>query len=150
MHSEPSLHDATSNHEEGVGQKGRECANEWSRFPLVSVGHKPAFAGADLSQRRYALQADRAESGWASVRSTKAASQVGRLADAAAPVFFEQSHRSCHLIRTLVLASRSLYVDGVRADSEAVDIRVFGIFFFVSTRRSLLIQPASDKNSPPL
>ena len=38
----------------------------------VSVGHKPAFAGA-LNQRRYALQAG-AESGWASVRSTKAAS----------------------------------------------------------------------------
>ena len=43
---------------------------------LVSVGHKPAFAGADLSQRRYALQAG-AESGWASVRSTKAATGTG-------------------------------------------------------------------------
>ena len=68
----------------------------------------------------------------------------------AEPLFFEQSHRSCHLIRTLVLANRSLYVDGVRADSEAVDIRVFGILLFVSCRRGLLIQPASDKISPPL
>ena len=41
----------------------------------VSVGHKPAFAGA-LNQRRYALQAG-AESGWASVRSTKAATGTG-------------------------------------------------------------------------